>query len=118
MMMIMMMKILIIVNIVMIMVMLISSSFDQNLVTICNRKWLWGSAVYSLIEGLTKMLSKCKKIVCSLTRFRIKYKQIVALTTFTDSLKKLLQLFNQLSFGKLCLLFGLLASSFKYAKIW
>ena len=76
----------------MIMVMLISSSFDQNLVTICNRKWLWGSAVYFLIGGLTKMLSKCKKIVCSLTRFRVKYKQIVALTTFTDSLKKLLQL--------------------------
>ena len=54
----------------------------------------------------------------SSTLFGVKYKQIVTLTTCMDSLKNVLQLLNQLFFAKLCLLLGLLVSSFKYAKIW
>ena len=85
-----------------------------------------GSAASSLIAGLgakpskilTKMLSKYKKIVYSLTLFGERYKQIVTLTTFTDSSKNSLQLLNQLFFSKLCLIFGLLVYSFKYTEIW
>ena len=36
---------------------------------------------------LAKMLSKCKKIVYSLTLFGVRYKRIVTLATFTVSLQ-------------------------------
>ena len=41
----------------------------------------------------------------------------VTYTAFTDSLTNVLGLLNQLFFTKLCLLFGLLIYSFKYAEI-
>ena len=55
--------------------------------------------------GAAKMLSKCRKIVYSLTLFAVLYKQINTLTTFNNSSKNVLQLLNQLFCKKLCLLF-------------
>ena len=55
----------------------------------------------------------CKLPIESYVNEKYIYKQIVTLITFTDSLKNVLQLLKQLCFAKICLLFGLLVSSFK-----
>ena len=91
-----------------------SEMICKNLVISSNRQGVWGSTVSSPIEvlspnppkTLSKMLSEYKKMVYSLTLFGVTYKQIVTLTTFTDTLRNVLQLLNQLFFAMLCLLFN------------
>ena len=57
------------------------------------------------------MLSKCKKIIYSLTTFGVIYKHIVTIATFNNSLQNVLLLLNQLFFAERCLLL-------KHAKFW
>ena len=62
------------------------------------------SPQWSLGAKLPKILTKFTKIVHSLTLIWERYKRIVNLTTFTDSLKSVLQFLNQVFFAELCLL--------------
>ena len=74
---------------------------------------VWGNAVSSpfgdfgvnLPKILAKILFKRKKIVYSLTFFGVRFKQIITLITFTDSLKNVPYLLNQFFFAKRSLLF-------------
>ena len=74
---------------------------------------VWGNAVSSLFGDfgvnlpkiLAKILFKRKKIVYSLTLFGVRFKQIITLITFTDSLKNVPYLLNQFFFAKRSLLF-------------
>ena len=74
---------------------------------------VWGNAVSSPFgdfggkstKDLAKILFKRKKIVYSLTLFEVRFKQIITLITFTDSLKNVPYLLNQFFFAKRSLLF-------------